>query len=481
MLVEMHYLELGVEGPPRTKRKKKRRGGMSSRASNDEFNDEMSEASNATTCTDISLSDYSESEPGFRGGGNEETEDNTEYTDTFTHSKGEWGGAHHILQVPHGEEKTPSSAQATAGSGSQQSGSMLGDGGELDIEASNASEALLPEEESRLERMIKASESQRLELDLELGVLKEKHARQKAQLETEAATQQALYERELIEHAKAQNLKMSQLREGSTHELNKLRKMIHECEKLGRLSWLQLDVRGVEADEDMGEAASAACGYHSKGMGPRSASWNSLLGAEHNPPRMGRRARAMDELIGVDCLGESVAEAVTRAAGTSTPQGKALGQAVADLALLRTELPLLKEQVKNSETQLQRRRGELDSAREELKRKQTSLDQLCGVGLVEDSSLTMEECDDMTRLHKEGMAVLAARREELRQREVAALEAEKRRAEIQNLCTVCCAQTLDTVFMPCMHLCCCSKCAEEATNCPVCNADIGSRLRTYLP
>ena len=183
----------------------------------------------------------------------------------------------------------------------------------------------------------------------------------------------------------------------------------------------------------------------------------------------------------VDCLGESVAEVVTRAAGTATPHGRALGQAVADLALLRAELPLLREQVRQSDAELQGRRTELAAAKEELQRKQKALDKLCGVGLVKDASLTMEECDEMADLHKEGMAVLAARREELRQREVAALEAEKRRAEIQNLCTVCCAQPLDTVLMPCMHLCCCSSCAEQATSCPVCNVGIESRLRTYLP
>jgi len=97
--------------------------------------------------------------------------------------------------------------------------------------------------------------------------------------------------------------------------------------------------------------------------------------------------------------------------------------------------------------------------------------------LEEDASLTIEECEEISEVHKLGMSLLTVRREELRKEEVAALEAEKRKAEIQNLCTVCCAEQLDTVFMPCMHLCCCSKCAGEAENCPVCDIPIQSRLK----
>ena len=87
----------------------------------------------------------------------------------------------------------------------------------------------------------------------------------------------------------------------------------------------------------------------------------------------------------------------------------------------------------------------------------------------------------MSEAHRIGLIKLAERREELREQEVAALEAEKRKAEMQNLCTICCVEQLDTVFVPCMHMSCCGKCAAEAQVCPVCETPIQSRLKTYLP
>merc|ERR1711871_413251 len=242
---------------------------------------------------------------------------------------------------------------------------------------------------------------------------------------------------------------MEELKRGSAQELNALRKMISECEKMARFSWLHLDVRGVEADEKMLEAASAACGYQSKGIGTRKLS--GRFGSSN-----------AENLIGVSCLGEKVREVVAHAAATNTHQGQALAQSVADLELLRAELPVLQASLSESEKHLSERKAELEVAKSELKKKQGELDRLCGVNLEEGISLTIEECEEISEIHKVGMAKLVERREELRQQEVAALEAEKRKAEIQNLCTVCCTEQLDTVFMPCMHLCCCSKCAGEA-------------------
>lgn len=46
-------------------------------------------------------------------------------------------------------------------------------------------------------------------------------------------------------------------------------------------------------------------------------------------------------------------------------------------------------------------------------------------------------------------------------------------------CVICMNADWDTVFMDCSHLCCCSQCAYQVTECPICKAKIVKRLKIF--
>eukprot|EP00042_Codosiga_hollandica_P054459 m.737078 g.737078 ORF g.737078 m.737078 type:complete len:821 (+) comp58903_c0_seq6:757-3219(+) len=46
-------------------------------------------------------------------------------------------------------------------------------------------------------------------------------------------------------------------------------------------------------------------------------------------------------------------------------------------------------------------------------------------------------------------------------------------------CVICMERTLQTVFLPCGHLCTCETCALQVTDCPLCRSAITQRLRVY--
>jgi len=48
---------------------------------------------------------------------------------------------------------------------------------------------------------------------------------------------------------------------------------------------------------------------------------------------------------------------------------------------------------------------------------------------------------------------------------------------IAALCTVCCSEPLDTVLLPCKHLCICQACANKISRCPLCRTPIGERMQ----
>ena len=47
-------------------------------------------------------------------------------------------------------------------------------------------------------------------------------------------------------------------------------------------------------------------------------------------------------------------------------------------------------------------------------------------------------------------------------------------------CRVCLRSERTTVFEPCKHVVCCSTCADNVTECPICRAHIESRTRVYM-
>eukprot|EP01028_Stygiella_incarcerata_P008079 TRINITY_DN3421_c0_g3_i1.p1 TRINITY_DN3421_c0_g3~~TRINITY_DN3421_c0_g3_i1.p1 ORF type:complete len:239 (+),score=55.62 TRINITY_DN3421_c0_g3_i1:523-1239(+) len=52
----------------------------------------------------------------------------------------------------------------------------------------------------------------------------------------------------------------------------------------------------------------------------------------------------------------------------------------------------------------------------------------------------------------------------------AKLKVAEKRIEDELLCQVCFEKNRDTLFMPCMHMVCCSKCVASADRCPVCRS-----------
>ncbi|KAM4664860.1 E3 ubiquitin-protein ligase LRSAM1 isoform 2-T2 [Discoglossus pictus] len=54
-------------------------------------------------------------------------------------------------------------------------------------------------------------------------------------------------------------------------------------------------------------------------------------------------------------------------------------------------------------------------------------------------------------------------------------EVEDRNSE----CVVCMEQGAQTIFLPCGHVCCCGRCGDALSSCPLCRGDIAQRIRIY--
>lgn len=51
---------------------------------------------------------------------------------------------------------------------------------------------------------------------------------------------------------------------------------------------------------------------------------------------------------------------------------------------------------------------------------------------------------------------------------------------VTSLCKICYDSPIDTIFLPCMHIIVCEKCASQIKKCPVCNIDINTAKRVYF-
>ncbi|CAG2255140.1 BIRC7_8 [Mytilus edulis] len=49
------------------------------------------------------------------------------------------------------------------------------------------------------------------------------------------------------------------------------------------------------------------------------------------------------------------------------------------------------------------------------------------------------------------------------------------------LCKVCYKNTLEVIFYPCKHVCCCKECGDKLSNCPVCREVIRGKLQLFFP
>ncbi|PSN33497.1 E3 ubiquitin-protein ligase LRSAM1 [Blattella germanica] len=48
-------------------------------------------------------------------------------------------------------------------------------------------------------------------------------------------------------------------------------------------------------------------------------------------------------------------------------------------------------------------------------------------------------------------------------------------------CVVCMEEKCEVIFVPCGHMCCCIKCAEMVSDCPLCRSTIEQKIRVLLP
>ena len=57
----------------------------------------------------------------------------------------------------------------------------------------------------------------------------------------------------------------------------------------------------------------------------------------------------------------------------------------------------------------------------------------------------------------------------------------ERETQEKNVCKLCMEDDISVVFLPCGHLCCCSRCANlpAVKNCPICRVEIGSKIRVF--
>uniref|UniRef100_A0A8W8JKU2 RING-type domain-containing protein n=1 Tax=Magallana gigas TaxID=29159 RepID=A0A8W8JKU2_MAGGI len=60
------------------------------------------------------------------------------------------------------------------------------------------------------------------------------------------------------------------------------------------------------------------------------------------------------------------------------------------------------------------------------------------------------------------------------------LAEENRQLRQQRVCKICLDADIGVVFLPCGHLCCCQTCASEVPHCPVCRANINSRVSVFI-
>ncbi|KAH8489285.1 hypothetical protein H0E87_024792 [Populus deltoides] len=55
----------------------------------------------------------------------------------------------------------------------------------------------------------------------------------------------------------------------------------------------------------------------------------------------------------------------------------------------------------------------------------------------------------------------------------------KRERPIPDLCVICLEQEYNAVFLPCGHMCCCTTCCSQLSNCPLCRRRIEQVVKTF--
>jgi len=60
------------------------------------------------------------------------------------------------------------------------------------------------------------------------------------------------------------------------------------------------------------------------------------------------------------------------------------------------------------------------------------------------------------------------------------LKSENEKLKSSLICKCCHTVRVETLTLPCAHIVCCEKCADVATNCPLCNDRILGTVRIYM-
>jgi hypothetical protein len=54
-----------------------------------------------------------------------------------------------------------------------------------------------------------------------------------------------------------------------------------------------------------------------------------------------------------------------------------------------------------------------------------------------------------------------------------------KQAESDNKCVICMQQERDSLLLPCRHLCSCSYCGQQISQCPLCRVKIESKMQIF--
>ena len=60
------------------------------------------------------------------------------------------------------------------------------------------------------------------------------------------------------------------------------------------------------------------------------------------------------------------------------------------------------------------------------------------------------------------------------------LKTENEKLKSSLICKCCHFAQVETLTLPCAHIVCCEKCADAATNCPLCSERILGTVRIYM-
>jgi len=175
-------------------------------------------------------------------------------------------------------------------------------------------------------------------------------------------------------------------------------------------------------------------------------------------------------------------------------------QADSKLIEKQTEIDQLEFQIDDLETKLEHfinQDGEMEINREKLEKSQSEtlrqIESLKSVmtnkeEIIDNLQKALDEQFQMAEVQNEQNTIYRQEYEnnleELRKCSLENLENFQeylKKSQEQNLCKICLVEDVSTVFLPCGHLCSCSKCADPLMwrECPICRVRIEKKIKVY--